>query len=79
MTEQDVPTKKHLPRDSAGSLELQGGTGGQDVTFRVRTPESIDARRTNPNAPFVAAMSDSVGSSSPRWRASSSKAATCWT
>lgn len=80
MTDPDVPTKKHLPRDSAGSLELQGGTGGitaicscaeflevykEDVTFRVRTPESIDPGRTNPNAPFVAAMSDSVGSSSP--------------
>lgn len=80
MTDAQRPTKKHLPRDSAGSLELQGGTGGitamcscadflevykEDVTFRVRTPESIDPGRTNPNARFVAAITDSVGSSSP--------------
>lgn len=37
----------------------------EDVTFRVRAPESIDPDRTNPNAPFVAAVSDSVGSASP--------------
>lgn len=72
--------KSRLPRDSAGSLDLHGGTGGitamcscgeflevykEDVTFRVRTPESIDPDRTNPNAPFIAAVSDSVGSASP--------------
>jgi hypothetical protein len=80
MTEPDVPARKYLPRDSAGSLELRGGTGGitamcscaeflevykEDVTFRIRTPGSIDPGRTNPNARFVAAMTDSVGSSSP--------------
>jgi hypothetical protein len=80
MTQPDGPPKKHLPRDSAGSIELQGGTGGitamcpcaeflevykEHVTFRVRTPESIDPGRTNPNAHFVAAITDSVGSSSP--------------
>lgn len=69
-----------LPRDSAGSLDLHGGTGGitamcscgdflevykEDMTFRVKSPESIDPGRTNPNAPFVAAVSDSVGSASP--------------
>lgn len=36
----------------------------EDTTFRIKTPESIDPDRTNPNAPFVAAVSDSVGSSS---------------
>ena len=80
MTDAQLPLRKHLPRDSAGSLELQGGTGGitamcscadflevykEDVTFRIRTPESIDPGRTNPNARFVAAITDSVGSSSP--------------
>ena len=80
MTRPDVPPRKHLPRDEAGSIELQGGTGGitgmcsfadflevykEDVTFRVRTPESIDPERTNPNARMVAAMTDDVGSSSP--------------
>lgn len=69
-----------LPRDSAGSLDLHGGTGSitamcscgeflevykEDVTFRVKTPETIDPGRTNPNAPFVAAIADTVGSSHP--------------
>jgi len=72
--------KSKFPRDSAGSLDLHGGTGGitamcscgeflevykEDMTFRVKTPESIDPGRTNPNAPFVAAVSDTVGSASP--------------
>lgn len=72
--------KTSLPRDSAGGLDLHGGTGGitamcscgeflevykEDTTFRVKTPETIDPGRTNPNAPFVAAVSDTVGSSSP--------------
>ena len=71
---------KRQPRDAAGSLELKEGTGPiitmcscdeflevykEDVTFRIRTPESIDPDRTNPNAPLVAAISDTVGSSSP--------------
>ena len=74
------PVNSRLPRDAAGSLDLHGGTGGitamcscgeflevykEGVTFRVRCPESIDPGRTNPNAPFVAAVADSVGSSSP--------------
>src|SRR5712692_5775154 len=69
-----------FPRDFAGILDLRDGTGGitamcscgeflevykQDRTFRIKTPESIDPDRTNPNAPFVAAVSDTVGSSSP--------------
>lgn len=80
MTQLGVPPKQHLPRDSAGRIELQGGTGGitamcscaeflevykEDVTFRVRTPESIDPDRPNPNARMVAALPDDVGSSSP--------------
>jgi hypothetical protein len=36
----------------------------KDMTFRVKTPESIDPGRTNPNAPFVVAVSDNVGSAS---------------
>ncbi len=70
---------KRLPRDAAGSFELKEGTGGltamcscddflevykEDVTFHVRTPESIDPKRTNPRALFVAAVADTVGSSS---------------
>lgn len=71
--------RSKLPRDSGGSLELHGGTGGitamcscgeflevykEDTTFRIKSPESIDPGRTNPNAPFVAAVYDNVGSSS---------------
>lgn len=37
----------------------------EDVTFRIKTPETIDPDRTNPKAPFVAAIADTVGSSSP--------------
>lgn len=71
-------TKKDLPRHSAGSMELQEGTGPittmcscgsfleiykQDKTFRVQTPESIDPDETNPNAPWVASPVADVGSS----------------
>lgn len=79
MPEPLKPMKGKLPRDSGGSLELHGGTGDitamcscggflevykEDTTFRIKSPESIDPDRTNPNAPFVAAVSDNVGSSS---------------
>lgn len=37
----------------------------EDMTFRVKSPESVDPGRTNPNAPFVAAVADKIGSSSP--------------
>jgi hypothetical protein len=37
----------------------------EDMTFRVKTPETIDPDRTNPHAPFVAAVADTVGTSSP--------------
>ncbi len=65
MPEPREPVKSKLPRDSAGRLDLHGGTGGiteacscgeflevykEDMTFRIRTPESIDPSRTNPNA-----------------------------
>ena len=68
------PDDRRLPRDAAGSLELAGGTGGitamcscdeflevykEDMTFRVKSPESVDPGRTNPNAPFVAAVAAS--------------------
>ena len=67
-----------LPRDSAGSFELKEGTGpitgmcscGDfleiykiDKTFRVKTPESIDPERTNPNAMWTASPHADVGSS----------------
>jgi hypothetical protein len=79
MPRSDDP-KRRLPRDSGFSMELREGTGGitamcacgdfmefykEDTTFRVRTPESIDPERTNPNATTVAAVSDNVGSASP--------------
>lgn len=61
-------------------MQLSEGTGGilsmcpcdefleiykEDVTFRFETPETIDPERTNPNAPFVAAVSDRIGCSDP--------------
>lgn len=36
-----------------------------DKTFRVRTPESIDPKETNPNAPWVASPVSDVGSANP--------------
>src|SRR5437867_9869230 len=80
MPQSEEDPKRRLPRDSALSIELQEGTGGitamcpcgdfmevykEDTTFRIRTPESIDPDRTNPNARAVAAVSDNVGSASP--------------
>lgn len=68
------------PRDGPISGELHGGTGGitaivpcgefvemykADRTFRVRTPESIDPGRTNPNARTVTTMVAEVGSANP--------------
>jgi hypothetical protein len=76
-----MPTPKiRLPRDSAGSFTLEGGTGGitvmcpcgdflevykVDRTYRIETPETIDPQRTNPHAPFVASLVAEVGSSHP--------------
>jgi hypothetical protein len=69
-----------LPRDQPGSVELTEGTGPildmcscgafleiykEDTTFRFETPETIDPDRTNPNAPFVAMVSERIGTSNP--------------
>lgn len=68
---------KWARRRAAGSAELVGGTGPitamcgvgdfleiykQDRTFHVRTPESVDPDRTNPDAPWVTAPVADVGS-----------------
>ena len=69
-----------LPRHAAGSFELKEGTGpitamqscGEfleiykvDKTFRVKSPESIDPEGTNPNALWMTAPVDNVGSENP--------------
>ena len=69
--------KPKLPRHAAGSFELKEGTGPitmmcpcgtfvevykADKTFRVQTPEAIDPKETNPNAPWVASPVSDVGS-----------------
>jgi hypothetical protein len=80
MTSPRPAGENRLPRDAAGHLELNEGTGGiiamcscdgflevykQDVTYRIQTPETIDPNRTNPHTRFVAAVADKVGSSNP--------------
>jgi hypothetical protein len=67
-----------LPRDRGGKIEITEGTGpitamistGEhleiykvDKTFRVETPEKIDPKRTNPNAPFTISTIQNVGTS----------------
>src|SRR5450759_4775172 len=62
-------------RDSAGSVELHGGTGEilqmvglanyleaykADTTFRVQTPQTVDPHNTNPNAPWVVTRIEGV-------------------
>lgn len=72
---------KSSRRDSAGSFTLPpGGTGPitemcvlpdrmemytVDATFMMQTPETIDPLRTNPDALWVNAKVDDVGSASP--------------
>jgi hypothetical protein len=71
---------KKSPRHSARSAELKEGTGpiiamcpcGEfleiykvDKTFRVRSPESVDPKETNPNAPWVSSPVDDIGCSNP--------------
>lgn len=66
-------------RDSAGSVELHGGTGEilqmiglanfleaykTDATFRIQTPQTIDPHNTNPDAPWVVTRIDGLGASS---------------
>jgi hypothetical protein len=70
--------KKMFPRDFAGSIALNGGTGGItsmcslgdfaemfkiDKTFVVKAPESVDPTRTDPNAPWVVSATSDIGSS----------------
>lgn len=73
--------KKKLRRDAAGSFTLPpGGTGPitemcalpdrlemytVDATFMVQTPDTVDPLRINPNALWVNAKIDNVGSASP--------------
>lgn len=69
-----------LPRHAAGSFELKEGTGPitgmqscgdfleiykVDKTFRVKSPETIDPEGTNPNAMWMTAPVDDVGSGNP--------------
>ena len=67
-------------RDQAGEIKLVEGTGPitkmlpmgeflevykRDVTFRLRTPDSMDPERTNDNLPWVTSPVAWVGSSHP--------------
>jgi hypothetical protein len=70
--------RERMPRDRGGSIEITEGTGPiramlstgdlleiykVDKTFRVETPETIDPKRTNPNAPFSVRTVQNVGTS----------------
>ncbi len=72
--------KKASPRNEAGSVKLEGGTGSlirmigldgfmeaykSDTTFRIQTPEDVDPQDTNPAAPWVVTRIDGIGASSP--------------
>lgn len=72
--------QKKFPRDSAGYIDLNGGTGpitGMypagpfmevfkiDKTFRVHTPEALDPERKDPNMSFVVTPIENVGSGNP--------------
>jgi hypothetical protein len=67
-----------MPRDIGGVIEITEGSGPirsmistgdlleiykVDKTFRVQTPETIDPKRTNPNAPFTLSTVQDVGTS----------------
>ncbi len=71
--------KKASPRNEAGSVKLEGGTGSlirmigldgfmeaykSDTTFRIQTPEDVDPQDTNPAAPWVVTRIDGIGASS---------------
>jgi len=77
MTTTGASGGNRLPRDAAGYLDLNEGTGGiiamcscdgflevykQDLTYWIQTPQTIDPDRVNPHTPFVAAVTDNVGS-----------------
>lgn len=70
--------KQKSTRNGGGSFELKEGTGPitamcpcgefleiykKDKTFRIKSPEVIDPKETNPNAPWVASPISDVGSS----------------
>lgn len=63
----EIPKKPLMPRDMAGSMTFEGGTGALhrmvgfdgfmeaykvDATNRIYTPDHVDPDRTNPNAPW---------------------------
>ena len=69
--------QKRFPRDSAGYVDLNGGTGPVtgmypagpfmevfkiDKTFRVHTPEALDPGRKDPNMSFVVSATEGIGS-----------------
>jgi len=70
---------KSAPRFQAGSMSLPEGAGNitgmfstsdfleiytETETYRVKSPETIDPKVTNPNAPWVSSKSSDFGSSS---------------
>jgi hypothetical protein len=74
------PAVARRPRDAAGSMELQGGTGPikhmisfgdfmeaykSEKTFKVRTPNSVDPSNTDPNAPWIVQATAQVGCAHP--------------
>jgi hypothetical protein len=75
-----METSKKYPRDSAGYVDLEGGTGpitqmcpaGDflevykiDKTFRIHTPEKLDPERKDPIMSFVVTSIDGIGSKHP--------------
>ena len=74
------PRIARRPRDAAGKMELQGGTGPikhmisfgdfmevykVDKTFRVRTPNSVDPSNTDANAPWIVQDTADTGCAHP--------------
>jgi hypothetical protein len=71
MMSRDAAVNFKLPTTKPGAIKMMCPMPGfleiytPHETFRVRTPESIDPKRTNPNAMWENVKSDDVGSSSP--------------
>jgi hypothetical protein len=81
ITQKNDPLKPDMSaRDGAGSMNFEHGTGSilnmcnigdfleiykKDATLRVKSPESIDPERTNPNAPWTTTLFPNVGCSNP--------------